>query len=79
MKTYDVLIEVGDILRGVHKAWSGDSVRNAEVYLNRLANDFSNAAEIADDIEKNMNDASDISGLSSTRLQWIVNRIRERI
>ena len=77
MKTYDILVEVAQILRGEHKAWEGDSVWNAETYLHRFASDFDNAKETADDIEKNISASSEASGLHPNRIQWIVNRIRE--
>lgn len=75
--TAEVLIECATILRGEHKGWEGDSVLNAEVYLHRFGKDFENAAEVAADIENNLSAASDISGLSPNRCQWIINRIRE--
>jgi len=79
IKTYDVLLEVAQILRGENKAWEGDSVWNAETYLHRFANDFDNAKELADDIEENISASSEVSGLHPNRIQWIVNRIRERL
>lgn len=79
MTTFDILNEVALILRGEHPGWEGDSVWNAETYLNRFVNDFDNASEVATDIENNLNAASEVSGLSPNRCQWIVNRIRERL
>lgn len=78
MTTENILKETALILRGEHPAWEGDPVLNAETFLMRFAKDCPHLShQIANDIAKNLNEASEISGLHPNRCQWIVNRIRD--
>ncbi len=77
MSTYDFLNELAKILRGEHQAWGGDPVANAGSYVRRFAADFDVSEQTASDIEKNIQDCSDVSGLPPSRLYWVINTIRE--
>ena len=77
-KTDQLVMEIARILRREHPGYDGDSVWNAQGFINRFCNDFDDCQEVANDIERNIEAASEISRLSPNRLTWIVNRIRER-
>ncbi len=51
------MTELGQILRGEHPAWEGDSRANGGAFLRRIRNDMpEEAARLALDLERNTND-----------------------
>lgn len=78
MTTNEALIEIALILRGEHTGYGGDSLLAAERYLSKLVQ-AGVAGDIARDIDRKICAASQVSGLSVNRCQWIINRIQEKL
>ena len=76
MKTADLLIEIAAIYKGNRSDWKSDKIIQADGFLRRFARDNQQwALDIANDIVKNMNAASEVSGLHPARCESIANKL----
>jgi hypothetical protein len=66
----DVMQEFATIIRGEHPGWSGDKRENAGFFLRTLRNDMPEQAKaLAFDVECNLNDFSELTGLPHRTLE----------
>lgn len=70
--------EIALILRGEHQGYKGDKIINAEHFIRMYAKSTPNSAHaMGDAISKNIEAASEVSGLHPDRCRWIVGLIRQ--
>lgn len=75
-----IMEECVSIRRAEHPGWKGDSVFNADTFLNRIGFDMPEDAEIlAADLINNKNDWSDILGISPDRVRYYASRLSDGI
>jgi hypothetical protein len=68
--------EYVSIRLAVHPGWSGDHVLNAEVFVARIYRDMpEEAATLAVDIRRNLDDWSEQLGVSKGRLEFIAKQL----
>jgi hypothetical protein len=76
MDNLKVMQELAKILQGDHAGWSGDRIENAECFLRSVKNDFpEHVAILVRDIEANITDFSEETGLSLDRIKWAARRL----
>lgn len=80
MNHLEIMRECVSIRRSEHPGWRGDSVLNADTFLERIGRDMPGEAEaLALDLCKNANDFSDELGISTDRVRYYANRLRDGI
>jgi hypothetical protein len=76
----DIMKECISIRRGEHPGWKGDRVSNAEAFLFRISYDMpEDAIILADDLDKNVSDYSDLLGIPPVMVNYYANRLREGV
>jgi hypothetical protein len=74
--TVEFLNEYANIRRGLHPGWEGDRVLNAESFIWRTARHQPKAAaEISADLLRDASAASELSGISPSRIKFIANEL----
>lgn len=76
----EAMKECVSIRRGEHPGWKGDSVLNADTFLERIGCDMPDEAEaLAADLDANPGDYSAELGISPDRVHYYANRLRDGI
>lgn len=70
MDNLKIMQEFAQIRRGEHPSWQGDRINNSEWFLRRIRTDMPEEAKaLAFDIECNLNDYSEETGLPHRTLE----------
>ena len=72
----EVMNEFALIIRSQHPAWHGDARVNGYTFLRQVADDFNGAPALASDIEANLMDYAEITGISPRTLGMAVRVLR---
>lgn len=76
MDNLDIMKELAKILRSEHDGWRGDRIENAECFIRSVKDDLPEyAAVLVRDIEANVTDFSEETGLSPDRIKWAARRL----